>query len=216
MDERLEVFLEMLYGDMPAHMKEIEEHAKKLHTPIMRKQTAWCIRYFIQTCEIKNILEIGTAIGYSALFMAGCDSDIRIDTIEKVPERIHDASANFEKYDVSGQIKLIDGDAGDVLSKLSGQGKIYDMVFLDAAKAQYMTYLKYIEGILRKGGILITDNVLQEGMILESRYAVTRRDRTIHKRMREYLNELTHSDIWNTIILPIGDGISVSTRLSDQ
>lgn len=212
-DERMNVFLETLYGDRSEHLRMLEEYADRIHAPIMRLQTAELIRFFLCGNNVKKVLEIGTAIGYSALFMLDVKKDIRIDTIEKVPARINDARANFEKYDKNRQITLYEGDAKEVLRRLSGENKEYEFVFLDAAKAQYMNYIQYIEKMIVTNGILITDNVLQEGALLESRYAVNRRDRTIHSRMREYLKYITNSEEWNTVILPIGDGVAVSTRL---
>lgn len=212
-DERMNVFLESLYADRPDHLRELEEYADRIHAPIMRFQTAELIRFLLRSYNVNNVLEIGTAIGYSALYMLDVKKDIKIDTIEKVEARIKDARANFEKYDGNGQITLYEGDAGQVLKKLSDSNKEYDFIFLDAAKAQYMNYIQYIEKMIVKYGILLTDNVLQEGVLLESRYAVNRRDRTIHSRMREYLKYMTNSEEWNTVILPIGDGVAVSTHL---
>ncbi len=185
----MNVFLNMLYGDVPEHLAHLE--IKDIHAPIMRSQTGHILKYFLKNDGISSVLEIGTAIGYSALYMLWCNENIRIDTIEKVPMRIEDARENFSKYDRDGHITLLEGDAADVLLKLVTENRMYDFVFLDAAKAQYMVYLNHIERLLKPGGILITDNVLQEGEILESRYAINRRDRTIHTRMREYLKYIT-------------------------
>lgn len=212
MDERMDVFLNMLYGDEPEYLRDIASYAEDIHAPVMRKQTAQILRFFINKDNVSSILEIGTAIGYSALFMAEFGTGIKIDTIEKVPARIKDARNNFEKYDVNKCIKLIEGDAAGVLDGLVRQNKSYDLIFLDAAKAQYMRYLFFMEKLMGKGAVLITDNVLQEGELLESRYAVNRRDRTIHSRMREFLKEITDNTKWNTIVLPVGDGVAVSTR----
>lgn len=215
MDERMDVFLNMLYGDEPDYLKMIAGYADEIHAPIMRKQTAEILRFFICDDRVKSVLEIGTAIGYSALCMAEYNKNVHIDTIEKVPARIKDAGNNFEKYDKSKRINLIAGDAKDVLERLVEQNKRYDLIFLDAAKAQYMVYLSYIKCLMNEGAYLITDNVLQEGEILESRYSVNRRDRTIHSRMREYLKEITDREKWNTIILPVGDGVAV-TKLYER
>ena len=214
--ERMNVFLNMLYGDVPEHLAHIEKYAEDIHAPIMRSQTGHILKYFLKNDGISSVLEIGTAIGYSALYTLWCNENIRIDTIEKVPMRIEDARENFSKYDRDGHITLLEGDAADVLLKLVTENRMYDFVFLDAAKAQYMVYLNHIERLLKPGGILITDNVLQEGEILESRYAVNRRDRTIHTRMREYLKYITDSEKWNTMVIPVGDGISISTRMSEH
>ena len=210
MDERMDVFINMLYGDEPEYLQSIAEYADEIHAPVMRKQTAQILRFFISDHNIKHVLEIGTAIGYSALCMAEYNKNAYIDTIEKVPARVKDAGNNFEKYDTGKRIKLIEGDAREILDNLVKQRRKYDLIFLDAAKAQYMVYLQYIKELLGEGAYLITDNVLQEGEILESRYAVNRRDRTIHSRMREFLKEINNKEKWNTIILPVGDGVAVS------
>lgn len=212
MDERLEVFLEMLSGDLPEYLNEIAEKAEIEHVPVMRRQTCEILKFIINAHSVTRILEIGTAIGYSALCMSECESVRCIDTIEKVAARITAAEDNFNKYDKGNYIQLIKGNALTILKDLSDIQKKYDLVFMDAAKGQYPVFLGYVNNLLDKGGILVTDNVLQEGEILESRYAVNRRDRTIHSRMREFLDTLTHSKEWDTIVLPIGDGLSVSIR----
>lgn len=212
MDERMDVFLNMLYGDEPNYLRDIASYAADIHAPVMRKQTAQILRFFIMKEHVGRILEIGAAIGYSALYMAECGKDVRIDTIEKVPARINDARLNFEKYDTGNRINLIEGEASEALADLVRQNALYDLIFLDAAKAQYMEYLSYIEKLMDRGAVLVTDNVLQEGELLASRYAVNRRDRTIHSRMRMFLKEITDGVKWNTIILPVGDGVAVTTK----
>lgn len=212
MDERMEVFLEMLCKEQPEYLKSISLQAQQEHVPVMRRQTGEILRFVINAHKSKSILEIGTAIGYSALCMSQENCVERIDTIEKVAARITEAKDNFCKYDKDKRIHLVEGDAAEVLDKLTAAEQLYDLVFMDAAKGQYPAFLTYIDKLLVKGGILVTDNVLQEGELLESRYAVNRRDRTIHSRMREFLYILTHSSDWNTIILPVGDGLSVSVR----
>ena len=164
----------------------------------------------LRLCEPKHILEVGTAIGYSALLM--CDSmpeDAHITTIEKYEKRIPIAKENFEKARKKEKITLLEGDAKEILSKLTGE---FEFVFMDAAKAQYLFYLPEITRLVPIGGILVSDNVLQDGEVIESRYLVERRNRTIHARMREYLYELTHTREWETSIIPIGDGMTISVR----
>ncbi|MBE5938218.1 MAG: O-methyltransferase [Lachnospiraceae bacterium] len=211
-DERMDVYLETLASSVPEYLMEIANQAHEEHVPIMRRQTGEILRYMIRSCNIKSILEVGTAIGYSALYMASLDDNICIDTVEKVPARIESAKKNFKQYSQGQRINLLEGDAAEVLKKLQNEKRLYDMVFLDAAKAQYSIYMEHIYELLESGGLVITDNVLQEGELLNSRYAVNRRDRTIHSRMREFLYEITHSDKWETVVLPIGDGIAMSTR----
>ena len=157
-----------------------------------------------------NILEVGTAIGFSSLLMSeyapeGC----HITTIENYEPRIPIARENFEKCGKQESITLLEGDALEILPTLTDS---YDLIFMDAAKGQYINYLPDLLRLLKSGGTLISDNVLQDGDIIESKYAIERRNRTIHNRMRDYLYELKHSDALTTAILPVGDGITVSVK----
>ena len=136
--------------------------------------------------------------------------DTIIDTIEKVPIRIKCAKENFERYGKNDRITLYEGDAVDVLKKLAAEGRKYDFIFMDAAKGQYLNFLEPVLDMLTDDGLLVTDNVLQDGDIIQSRYAITKRDRTIHGRMREYLYFLTHSERFKTVVLPVGDGAALS------
>lgn len=212
MDERMEVFLETLSADLPEYMDAIACEAAAGHVPVIRKLTGEALVFFLKAFDVKRALEIGTAIGYSALYMSQAKNDITIDTIERVPARVSQAKINFEKYDENKCINLIEGDALNILRKFSEEKREYDFIFTDASKGQYGVFAEYALKLLKRGGVMITDNMMQEGEILESRYAVVRRNRTIHTRMRKYLYDITHSELWNTIILPIGDGIAVSIK----
>ena len=157
-----------------------------------------------------RILEVGTAVGFSALLMSeyapeGC----RITTIENYEKRIPIARENFKRAGKEEEITLIEGDAADVLRDLEGE---FDLIFMDAAKGQYIHYLPDVMRLLAEGGCLVSDNVMQDGDVIESRFAVERRNRTIHARMREYLYELKHRNDLVTSILPLGDGVAVSVK----
>ena len=159
----------------------------------------------------KAVLEIGTAVGFSSMLMSEYVSDNTIiDTIEKVPIRIKCAKENFARYEKTERINLFEGDAADVLKELAAAGNKYDFIFMDAAKGQYLNFLEPVLEMLDEDGLLVTDNVLQDGDIIQSRYAITKRDRTIHGRMREYLYFLTHSERFKTVVLPVGDGAALS------
>ena len=154
----------------------------------------------------------GTAIGFSALLMSeyapqGC----RITTIEKYGKRIPVARENFEKAGKSDCITLLEGDAAEILASLKEDGA-YDLVFMDAAKGQYINFLPDILRLLAPTGLLVSDNILQDGELIESKYAVIRRNRTIHNRMREYLYQLTHCEGLETTILPVADGVALSAK----
>lgn len=156
-----------------------------------------------------RILEVGTAVGFSSILMAEYDPvPCEITTIENYEKRIPIAKENFIRAGKEKQITLLEGDAAQILPTLT---ESYDFIFMDAAKGQYIHFMPDILRLLGSEGTLVSDNVLQDGDIIESRFAVTRRNRTIHKRMREYLYELTHDEHLVTAVLPIGDGVTVST-----
>ena len=182
----------------------IEKEAIADEVPIIRKEMGNLLKVLLQLVQPERILEVGTAVGYSSILMSeNMPENCKITTIENYDKRIPVAKNNFKRAGKEDVITLIEGDALEVLKTLEGP---YDFIFMDAAKGQY------IKRVLRKGGLLISDNILQEGEIVESRYAVTRRNRTIHTRIREYVYELTHSEDFVTSIVPIGDGITLSVK----
>ena len=205
-DERLTAFINSLDTGNPAYLNELEKEARETNVPIIRTETQSLLRTLIVVNRPERILEVGTAVGFSALCMSeyapeGC----QITTIEKYEKRISVALENFRRFGKNGCIQLLAEDAAVALKKLKGS---YDFIFMDAAKGQYMNFLPDVLRLLRTGGLMVSDNVLQDGDILESRYAVTRRDRTIHARMREYLYELKHNPLLVTSVLPVGDGVA--------
>lgn len=209
-DERFVAYINSLDAGNPAYLDELEAYAIQTQVPIIRKEMQSFMRTMLLMNKPKRILEVGTAIGFSALLMSEfMPQDGHIITIENYEKRIPIARANFQKYGKEDRITLLEGDAAEVLKTLEGP---YDFIFMDAAKGQYIHYLPQIMRILTPGGVLISDNVMQDGDIIESKYAVTRRDRTIHRRMREYLYTLTHHEELQTSILTLGDGVAVSVR----
>lgn len=210
-DERFDVYIGSLEAELPDWLAGLERRAAADGIPIVRKQTQSLLRMLLVLKKPERILEIGTAVGFSALFMseyapAGC----RITTIEKYEKRIPAARENFRQAGRDDRIVLVEGDAGEILPELTGG---YDFIFMDGAKGQYIHFLPDVLRLLNAGGILVSDNVLHGGDILESRFAVTRRDRTIHARMRAYLYELKHNRELETVILTAGDGTAVSVKI---
>ena len=188
----------------------IEKEAIADEVPIIRKEMGNLLKVLLQLVQPERILEVGTAVGYSSILMSeNMPEKCTITTIENYDKRIPVARNNFKRAGKENVITLIEGDALEVLKTLEGP---YDFIFMDAAKGQYINYLPEILRLMPKGGLLITDNILQEGELVESRYVVTRRDRTIHTRIREYVYELTHSEDFVTSIVPIGDGITLSVK----
>ena len=209
--DRMTAFINSLDRGNAPFLDELEKKAKEDEVPIIRKDTQALLKFLMDFHRPKNILEVGCAVGFSALLMGHYSAeDTKITTIEKYEKRIPVARENFAKYDRGNKITLLEGDALEILKTLSPG---YDFIFMDAAKGQYINFLPDCLRILDKGGLLVSDNVLQDGDVIESRFAVTRRDRTIHARMREYLYELKHSDQLNTVILTVGDGMTLSVKL---
>ena len=199
-------------GSEALHM--IEKEAIRDDVPIIRKESGELLRILLQIKKPEKILEVGAAIGFSSVFMGeNTDNNTHITTIENYPPRIERAKANIALAGMEDKITLISGDAAEVLKELSGS---WDFIFMDAAKGQYIHFLPDILRLLPPGGLLISDNVLQDGDIIESRFAVTRRNRTIHARMREYLYELKHHPELETVILPVGDGVTLSTKKEES
>ncbi|MCI8780680.1 MAG: O-methyltransferase [Lachnospiraceae bacterium] len=215
-DERLTTYIDSLSWQIPEYLKEVEKEALADEVPVIRRSMQTLLVFLLQVRKPKAILEIGTAIGFSGMLMSEAAGEAEIDTIEKVPMRLKEAKRNFKKYGKTDRIHLYEGDAADVLQELSDKGKKYDFIFMDAAKGQYLNFLPFVLELLPEGGMLVTDNVLQDGDVIQSRYAVTRRDRTIHGRMREYLYLLTHSENLDTVILPVGDGVTLSVLKKER
>lgn len=209
-DERITTFIHSLEMPEDPLLEEIERKALENRVPIIRKETQSFLKVLLRIKKPMRILELGTAVGFSALLMnAYAPAGSHITTIENYEKRIPVARENFRRAKKEEEITLVEGDALEVMKKLEGP---YDFMFMDAAKGQYIHYLPEAVRLLEKGGVLVSDNVLQDGDIIESRFAVERRDRTIHKRMREYLYELKHDGRLLTSILPLGDGLAVSVR----
>ena len=216
--ERMEVFIEAMTPLGPVHLQDLELEALAAGVPIIRPQTQNLLRFFLTMKRPSRILEIGTAVGFSALFMQHyAPAECRIITIEKDRVRAQKARENFARYGristEGGQtgITLMEGDAIEVLGGIR-EDESFDLVFMDAAKGQYIRFLPDAVRLLGSGGLLITDNILQEGEVLSSRFAVTRRNRTIHARMRAYIHALMEEERLETLLLPTGDGAAVSLK----
>ena len=208
--ERLSVYINSLDDGYSPLLRRIAKEAAAGGVPIVRKETASLLKTLAVMKRPSRILEVGTAVGYSALLLAeNAPEGCRITTIEKDERRICQARENFRLAGREEQITILEGDAAEILPELSGT---FDFIFMDAAKGQYIHFLDDILRLLRPGGLLISDNVLQDGAVLESRFMVERRDRTIHSRMREYLYVITHHKLLTTAIVPTGDGVAISVR----
>ena len=213
-DERIVTFINSMETENSKILEAIESEALSTYVPIIRKEMQSFLKVLLTIQKPMRILEVGTAVGFSALLMseyapAGCE----ITTIENYEKRIPIARNNFKRAGKESQITLLEGDAMEVLPTLD---EPYDFIFMDAAKGQYIHYMPEVMRLLKTGGTLVSDNVMQDGSIIESRFAVERRDRTIHSRMREYLYELKRHEELLTSIIPLGDGVAVSVKLDKK
>ena len=211
-DNRITEYLHSLETSRGELLDTIEKKAIEDGVPIIRSETAALLRSLTAALRPENILEIGTAVGYSALQMCQVmPANCHITTIEKYEKRIPEAKENLRKAGEESRITFLEGDADMWLKEL--KGKQFDLVFMDAAKGQYLNWLPLLLDLMPVGAVLISDNVLQDGDVVQSRFAVQRRNRTIHSRMREYLYELKHMEEFETAVIPIGDGVTISTRI---
>ena len=210
-EERMRTYINSLDPGNTEFLENLEKDTLSSGVPIIRREMQSFIKVLLAVKKPKRILEVGTAVGFSTLLM--CEyglPDLEITTIENYEKRIPVAKENFLRAGRNGQITLLEGDAGQILKELEGK---YDLIFMDAAKGQYIHWLEDVIRLLAPEGILLSDNVLQEGELIESHYLVERRNRTIYKRMREYLYTLKHDKRLMTSILPLGDGAALSIKM---
>ena len=207
-DERFITYINSLDSGNSPFLEELEREARDSYVPVIRREVQSFLKVFLAMNRPGRILEVGTAVGFSAILMCeNLPAESRITTIENYEKRIPAARENFRRSGYEERITLLEGDAAQVLRTLSDP---YDFIFMDAAKGQYIRFLPEVLRLMEPDSVLISDNVLQDGEVIESRFAVERRNRTIHKRMREYLYAVKHHPRLVTAVLPLGDGITVS------
>ena len=207
-EEHRRLFQDSLQGSVTGPLADLLEKCRREDVPVIRGETQNVLRVILEAQKPTAVLEIGTAIGFSSVFMCTF-SDARVTTIENYPVRVEEARETIRSFHMEERIHLLEGDAQKILPALQGP---YDLIFMDAAKGQYPVFYKEVRRLLKTGGLLLTDNILQEGEVLDSRFAVERRNRTIHRRMRDYLHMLMRDDEMTTCVLPVGDGLAVSVK----
>lgn len=209
-EERVTSFINSMNRDDEGIIGLIEREAIADEVPIVRRETKEWIKTMLLIKKPVKVLEVGTAVGFSAIYMSRyLPLEGHITTIEKWEPRIQKARENFKRAGVEEKITMLEGDAANILGELKDS---FDFIFMDAAKGQYIHFLPDVIRLLAPEGILISDNVLQDGEVLDSKYVVNRRNRTIHSRMREYLYTLKNHELLETSILPLGDGVALSVR----
>lgn len=209
--ERISAFLKSFIEDDEGKLGEIYTKAIADKVPVMRPETRELIKTQMIMKKPMQVLEIGTAVGYSSLYMSSYVGDGgHITTLELDEERVGIARTNIEAMGKTDMITVLQGDAYELLKILPDDK--YDFAFVDAAKGQYINYYPDVMRVVKKGGVIISDNILQDGDVLESHFTVDKRNRTIHDRMREYLYTITHDDRLDTAILSVGDGVAISIK----
>lgn len=210
---RIADYIDSLIPDNREVIEKIRKEAAAASMPIIRRDGEQLLKSVLKMKDPKRILEIGTCVGYSAIVMAdNTRPECHIRTIEIGKNDYEMALDNVKTAGFEDRITCYLADAADMLKEYADAGERFDFIFMDAAKAQYINWLPYVTQILEDGGVLLSDNVLHDGDIAESRFAVERRDRTTHARLREYLYELTHSDDYVTSVLNVADGMSISVK----
>ena len=213
-DLNITEYIRSLMKEEKNDLSHIESEARVNHVPIVKPETKELLRTLVLLKKPMKILEVGAAVGFSSLYMNSYQPEGgTIITIERNEKRIKKAKENIKNQGKEEQITLLEGDAIEILKGLDGS---FDLIFVDAAKGQYIHFLPDVLRLLAPDGFLFSDNVLQDGDVLESRFAVTRRNRTIHSRMREYLTMLTHTPELTTSVIPIGDGVSLTMKKNTE
>ena len=189
---------------------ELEELAHENGVPVIPHETVVFLQFLLKQKQPKNVLEIGTAIGFSASLMAETlGEDAKITTIDRFTVMIEKAKKNFEKLGLTDQVTLLEGDAADLLSSLEGP---YDFIFMDSAKSKYITFLPECLRLLSDDGVLMVDDVFQAGTVLQPIEEIPRKNRSIHRHLNEFLEEITKSSELTSTLLPLGDGVALISK----
>lgn len=208
-EEFIEEYIRSITPKSKDYLMEMESYAEENHVPIIEPEVAQLIKVLLKSNKPKNILEVGTAIGYSSLVMADAlDGKCKITTIERRNDMVQLAEANINKTPYRNQIKIIEGEAEEILPKLQDT---YDFIFLDAAKGQYMEFFNYCIKYLKPGGMIVSDNVLFKGMVASDKLVI-RRKKTIVKRLRSFLKYINEFDGYTSSVIPLGDGVAITYK----
>lgn len=212
-DDTMNEFLRTIHPMYGGTLGEIQQKAYEEEIPIIPLEVARLLTVLLSMKKPTNILEIGTAVGFSSSLMSlYLEDGGKITTIDRYDIMINKAKVNIKRMGLENTITLLEGDANNILPTLTEE---YDIIFMDAGKGQYINFLPHCLRVLKVGGLLIADDVLQGGSIADIKEKVPRRNRTIHKRLNEFLHTITHLEGLESSIVPIGDGVSLSYKTSD-
>lgn len=206
-------YLENLQPFCEGELGKLQKTSYEKEVPIIPKDVVQFLGVVLSIIKPKKILEIGMAVGFSASYMTGfLQEGGHLTTIDRFDVMIKQARENFKRLGVEDKVTILEGNANDILPTLDEQ---YDFIFMDAAKGQYIQILPDVLRLLKKGGVIIADDILQEGRVAQAYEEVPKRQRTIHKRMNEFLNEITNNPKLKSSILTIGDGVAFIQKIED-
>ena len=189
-------------------IEELEEYAKEYNIPIMQKDGIEFLTKYIKENNIKNILEIGSAIGYSAIKMALVSNDIKITTIERDKERYDIAINNINKFNLQDKINIINDDALNI--ELTDK---YDLIFIDAAKSQYIKFFEKFDKNLNTSGVIVSDNLSFHGLVEDDSKTNNRNTKQLVRKIRKYIDYLKENPNYKTTFYELGDGVAISIKL---
>ena len=214
LEPTIEKYVSKMTRNFDGNIGNLQEHAYRKGLPVIEPQTARFITALLAALKPKDILEIGCCIGFSAGLMSGFLAEGgHIITIDRYEPMIKKAGENFEKYGWGHKITLMEGDAAGILKSLD---KKFDFIFMDAAKGQYLRFLPDCLRLLSAGGVLLADDIFKDGYIAMNRGQVPRRQRTTHKRMREFVYAITHTEGLETSLVTVGKGLAMCTKLRED
>ena len=207
--DRINTFVNAFSREEEGAIEELYREAVRAGVPVIRPAAKSFLKVMLDMKKPMSALEIGAAVGYSALYtISHMPAGSRLSTIERDEHMIAEAKKNISNFGMDDRITLYEGDALEILKTLPDRS--FDYIFVDAAKGQYINFLPDVKRLSMPGALIITDNIFQDGTIFESRFEVERTDRTIHERIREYLVALKNDEELDTSVVPVGDGMTVS------
>lgn len=206
-------YINNIQTNCDVNLGELQKWAYEQGLPIIPKDVVKLLGFVLGLKKPKAILEIGMAVGFSASYMSQyLSEDGYIKTIDRYPLMIERARANFKKFGLEDKITILEGNANDILPTMDEK---FDFVFMDAAKGQYITILPEVLRLTKVGGVIMADDILQDGRVAQDYFEIPKRQRTIHKRLNEFLQEITHNEKLRTSILTVGDGVALIEKLED-
>ena len=208
----IEKYLNSFEPKMSEELKTLQQEAIKDNIPIIKPEIINYMKTMLTIYKPNSILEVGTAYAFSAILMCETLPDVDVTTIERDGYMIKHAKENLDKFNLNDRIRILEGDGVEMLKSLDENEKKYDLVFIDASKSHYNEFMKECKRLLADGGLIICDNVLYKGLVAKDRFEVIRRNRTIHKKMNDFVNDAFADEAFETCLLPAGDGILMSIK----